>query len=142
MNVGTTPIEAALRVLTRSQLSSLERLPKAELHAPLTGSIPLSLLQDLAREYTSSDNTSKPVVAADIHAGVQRLQAGSSFSSIDDFFELFPAVIYTLTSTPASLKRATRAILSHFLVPPIPRSPSHANSGSSATAYIDLRAAT
>ncbi len=139
MNVGTTPIEAALRALTPSQLSFLERLPKAELHAHLNGSIPLSLLQDLAREYTSSDNTSKPVVAADIHAGVQRLQAGSSFSSIDDFFELFPAVIYALTSTPASLKRATRAILSHFLDPPIPTSTSDANSGSSAVEYIELR---
>src|SRR5258708_37157998 len=105
MNVGTTPIEAALRVLTPSHLSFLERLPKAELHAHLNGSIPLSLLQDLAREYTSSDNTSKPVVAADIHAGVHRLQAGSAVSSIDDCFDLFPALTYGVISTPSSFKR-------------------------------------
>jgi adenosine deaminase len=140
MSVRTTPIEAALRALTPSQLSFLERLPKAELHAHLNGSIPLPLLQDLAREYTpSTDNTSKPVMAADIQAGVRRLQAGSAFNSIEDFFEVFPAVIYALTSTPASLKRATRAILSHFLDPPIPLSASDANSGSSAVEYIELR---
>lgn len=123
MSVSTGPAEAALRALTPSQLSFLERLPKAELHAHLNGSIPLPLLQDLAREYTPSDTS---IEAADILAIIQRLQAAPAFSGTDEFFHLFPA-IYALTSTPSSLKRATRAILSHFLDPP------------AAVVYIELR---
>jgi adenosine deaminase len=123
------PGDAALRALSPSQLAFLVRLPKAELHAHLNGSIPLPLLQELAREYISSPTTSNGTgtststgatatpVAADVLAGVQRLQAGVTFNVIGDFFKLFPA-IYALTSTPASLKRATRGVLSHFLDPP------------------------
>jgi adenosine deaminase len=129
------PGEAALRALTAPQISFLERLPKAELHAHLNGSIPLPLLQDLAREYTPDDGVE--TAAADILASIQRLeQAGSELGSIDDFFDLFPA-IYALTSTPASLKRATRATLAHFLDP----SSSSATSPAPAAAavYIELR---
>ncbi len=146
MSVIAGPPEAALRALTPSHVAFLERLPKAELHAHLNGSIPLPLLQDLAREYTSTSTASTGseaapghAVAADVLAGVQRLQAGTSFSSIDDVFELFPA-IYALTSTPSSLKRATRAVLSHFLdPPPLPTSGSGSGSGLAAVVYIELR---
>ena len=129
------PADAALRALSPSQLAFLERLPKAELHAHLNGSIPLPLLQELAREYASSaatgddgDTTSTTTnatatpVAAEILAMVQKLQTGVKLDVIDDFFPIFSAV-YALTSTPASLKRATRGVLSHFLDPqptPVP----------------------
>ncbi|KAI0248106.1 adenosine deaminase-like protein [Lactifluus subvellereus] len=143
------PAEAALRALSPSQLAFLDSLPKAELHAHLNGSIPLPLLQDLAREYTSSPppssddattttttTTSSAPLAADILAGVQRLQTGVALERIDDFFLLFPA-IYALTSTPASLKRVTRGVLSHFLDPAPHRHGGHGVGG--AVAYIELR---
>jgi adenosine deaminase len=136
MSVSAGPGEAALRALTPSQLSFLQRLPKAELHAHLNGSIPLALLQDLAREYTPPTDTNTEVEAADVLANVQRLRAGLAFSTIDDFFSLFPA-IYALTSTPASLKRATRAVLSHFLDPSL--LPSSSTSTAAAVVYIELR---
>jgi adenosine deaminase len=142
MSVSESPGEAALRALTPSQLSFLERLPKAELHAHLNGSIPLPLLQDLAREYTPDDDSDAGGAETDILASVQRLQqAGLELSKIDDFFKLFPA-IYALTSTPASLKRATRAVLSHFLdpcLPPSSSSSSKSTSAPAAVAYIELR---
>jgi adenosine deaminase len=130
MSVVTGPAEAALRALTPSQLTFLERLPKAELHAHLNGSIPLPLLQDLAREYTP-DADANVETADDILATIQRLQAGVELDALDDFFKLFPA-IYALTSTPASVKRVTRAILSHFLDPP-------SSTASAAVVYIELR---
>ena len=136
MSVSAGPAEAALRALTPSQLSFLERLPKAELHAHLNGSIPLPLLQDLAREYTPTDASVGVDASADVLATVQRLQAGAELSSTDDFFKLFPA-IYALTSTPASLTRATRAILSHFLDPYL--LPSTSTSAAAAVVYIELR---
>lgn len=144
------PGEAALRALTPAQISFLERLPKAELHAHLNGSIPLPLLQDLAREYTPDDDDdasaggSVETAATDILASIQRLeQAGSELGCIDDFFKLFPA-IYALTSTPASLKRATRATLAHFLDPCLLPSSSSSSSATitpapGAAVYIELR---
>ena len=134
------PGEAALRALSPSQLAFLDSLPKAELHAHINGSIPLPLLQDLAREYTTSPpppsddatatTTSSTALTAEVLA---ILQTGTALKSIDDFFPLFPA-IYALTSTPASLKRVTRGVLSHFL-DPAPRA--HGVGG--AVAYIELR---
>jgi adenosine deaminase len=138
MSGSSGPAEAALRALTPSQLSFLERLPKAELHAHLNGSIPLPLLQDLAREYTPPSDVDVGVgveAAADVLATVQRLKEGVELSGIDEFFKLFPA-IYALTSTPASLKRATRAILSHFLDRCVLPS---STSTSAAAVYIELR---
>ena len=139
MSVNAGPAEAALRALTPSQLTFLVRLPKAELHAHLNGSIPLALLQDLAREYTPDAGLeeSQKTAAGDILATVQHLQAGIELSSVDDFFKLFPT-IYALTSTPASLKRATRAVLSHFLDPPSFSASSSATSAA-AVVYIELR---
>jgi adenosine deaminase len=158
------PADAALRALSPSQLAFLERLPKAELHAHLNGSIPLPLLQELAREYVSSaatgdddgGTTSATTTAiAEILARVQHLQTGVELSVIDDFFPIFSAV-YALTSTPASLKRVTRGVLSHFLDPqpapvPVPASTSASASvpqangnaseagGWAAVQYIELR---
>ena len=126
------PADAALRALTPSQLSFLEHLPKAELHAHLNGSIPLPLLQSLAREYASAPPPNDAVAPAEVLAGVQRLQAGVSFNTVADFFTLFPA-IYALTSTPPALKRATRGVLAHFLDAP------DADAGSAQVAYIELR---
>ena len=141
MSVSAGPGEAALRALTPSQLSFLERLPKAELHAHLNGSIPLPLLQDLAREYTppsDDDAGGVAIEATDILTNLQRLRAGSAFTTIDDFFSLFPA-IYALTSTPASLKRATRAVLSHFLDPSLVPSATSTATAAAAAVYIELR---
>jgi adenosine deaminase len=120
--------DAAIRALTPSQLAFLEHLPKAELHAHLNGSIPLPILRDLAREYASS-----PATSDDVLAGVQRLQAGNSFTDMNDIFFVFP-VAHALTSTPTSLKRATRAVLSHFLDPD-----STSGSAAGSVEYIELR---
>jgi hypothetical protein len=131
------PAEPALRALSPSQLAFLEALPKAELHAHLNGSIPLPFLEQLAREYTQSEPTSNGItpLAPEVLAGVRRLQTHEGLDCIYDFFELFPA-IHALTSTPANLKRATRAILSHFLDPdPDP----DAGTGRGTVAYIELR---
>jgi adenosine deaminase len=151
------PGGAALRVLSPSQIAFLERLPKAELHAHLNGSIPFPVLQELAHEYVSSLGTgdSANTAAAQIRAEVQRLQAGITFNaledSLEDFFKLFSA-IYALTSTPASLKRATRGVLSHFLDPPPPSGSTSASApqangaygggsggGYAAVTYLELR---
>lgn len=132
-----TPGDAALRLLSPAQLVFLERLPKAELHAHLNGSIPLPVLQELAQEYLLSSPTtaaaanangpSTPVVAADVLSGLQILQAGVKLDRIDDFFVLFPT-IYALTSTRSALRRATRGVLSHFL-----------DGASGTVAYLELR---
>ena len=123
--------DAAIRALTPSQLTFLKNLPKAELHAHLNGSIPLPVLRDLAREYASSSPAT--ATSDDILAGVQRFQAGDAFTDIDDIFSVFPTV-YALTSTPASLKRATRAVLEHFLDPD-----STPGSVAGSVEYIELR---
>jgi len=155
------PADAALRALSPSQLDFLERLPKAELHAHLNGSIPFPILQELAREYASSaatgddgdttsttTNTTAAPVAAEILAKVQDLQTGVKLDVIDDFFPIFSAV-YALTSSPASLKRATRGVLSHFLDPqPLASAPAstpqvngnaRGGGGLAAVKYIELR---
>jgi adenosine deaminase len=127
----TTPADAALRLLSPAQLAFLERLPKAELHAHLNGSIPLPLLHELAQEYLSAPTTAAAgaaPVAADVLSGLQLLETGVKLDTIQDFFGLFPA-IYALTSTRAALQRATRGVLSHFL--------DGASGG--AVAYLELR---
>ena len=130
-----TPADAALRLLSPAQLAFLERLPKAELHAHLNGSIPLPVLQELAQEYLSAPSITPATgehdaapLAAEVLSGLQHLQAGCNLNTIDDFFVLFPA-IYALTSTRATLGRATRGVLSHFL---------DGTSGG-AVAYLELR---
>jgi adenosine deaminase len=103
---------AALDSLSSSQIYFLQSLPKAELHAHLNGSIPISVLQELGSEYESS--VSSPIDNESIKTGISKLRDGPSLETISEFFTLFPA-IYALTSTPDSLRRATRAVLSTFL---------------------------
>ncbi|KAJ7583564.1 Metallo-dependent hydrolase [Mycena floridula] len=95
----------AMGSLTQTQVSFLSALPKAELHAHLNGSIPLSVLQSLAQKQTSVLPSSDAIL---------KLQQGVELNEIHDFFDLFPA-IYALTSTPAALAEATKAVLAQFL---------------------------
>ncbi|KAF9516933.1 hypothetical protein BS47DRAFT_1371540 [Hydnum rufescens UP504] len=99
----------ALASLSSSQISFLQSLPKAELHAHLNGCIPLSCLQDLARELDGSEDTLDT-----IKKGLAVLQAGVNIDAIGDFFPLFPA-IYHITSTPDAISVATSAVLDSFL---------------------------
>ncbi|KAJ7245354.1 Metallo-dependent hydrolase [Mycena haematopus] len=102
----------ALDSLSSSQLAFIHSLPKAELHAHLNGSIPISELQQMAHEYSQTSDTE---LASDlVHQGITKLQQGVVLDELYDFFPLFPA-IYALTSNPATLRRATRAVLEQFL---------------------------
>lgn len=115
---------AALESLAPEQVEFLQRLPKAELHAHLNGSIPLPLLQELASGHLASDPTADPTA---IRASIAQLAAGVPLDALGDFFGLFPA-IYALTSTPAALARAAHGVLAHFLDGPAPQA-----------AYLELR---
>lgn len=111
------PAARALEALTSEQITFIKTLPKAELHAHINGSIPISVLQELAREYVaSSDSIIKSLSNDVIQAGIDKLLdlEGPVLDEISDFFGLFPA-IYAVTSTPAALARATRGVLSTFL---------------------------
>ena len=114
MPLSKYPLDA-INALTPSQVDFLKALPKAELHAHLNGSIPLRVLQQLAKEYvppgTDSDST-----ISDIQSGIERLRDGVVLEDIHDFFTLFTA-IYAITSTKAALARATEAVLAEFLDP-------------------------
>lgn len=104
---------AALKSLSQEQIVFIESLPKAELHAHLNGSIPLTCLQQLAKEFIAHPDALHSSSAAIQHS-VQKLQDGVELSVIDDFFSLFPA-IYLLTSTPDALTKVTEAVLDEFL---------------------------
>lgn len=103
----------AIEALTPSQVEFLKALPKAELHAHLNGSIPLPVLQQLAKEYVPSEADSDPTLLA-LQSGIEKLRSGVGLNDIYDFFKLFPA-IYALTSTREALARATDAVLAEFL---------------------------
>ena len=122
------PAAAALHSLSSDQITFIQSLPKAELHAHLNGSIPIQALQHLAREYLSSSSASSdPVSIDEVRTGVETLSNGVTLDKIDDFFSLFPA-IYALTSTRETLAYATRAVLSEFLDGEVPQ-----------CAYLELR---
>ena len=110
----------AISSLSASQISFIDNLPKAELHAHLNGSIPLAVLQDLAKNYTADAQSTVTAIIA-------QLQNGVEFSELHEFFDLFPA-IYALTSTPEALARAANAVLHEFLHPEHPQA-----------TYIELR---
>lgn len=97
--------------LTSSQVSFIDSLPKTELHAHLNGCIPVSCLQQLARDFDASLD---PDMAGSIRETLSMLSSGVTLDEIQDFFSLFPA-IYALTSTPDALRVATRAVLDSFL---------------------------
>ncbi|KAH8101401.1 Metallo-dependent hydrolase [Cristinia sonorae] len=105
-------VHVALASLTPSQLTFLQNLPKAELHAHLNGCIPIHVLQELASERAVSSDTS--ISNEIVQKGIERLKAGVVLKEIHDFFGLFPA-IYALTSNPSALARATHAVLAQFL---------------------------
>jgi adenosine deaminase len=113
-NFTTLPIAGvaadALAALTPKQIDFLHELPKAELHAHLNGSIPLPILQELAREHTKSTASESNAISDSI----TRIQNGVVLTELHDFFGLFPA-IYALTASREPLARATRGVLSHFL---------------------------
>ncbi|KAJ7242880.1 hypothetical protein B0H12DRAFT_1055486 [Mycena haematopus] len=98
----------ALHSLTSTQISFLQKLPKAELHAHLNGSIPVPVILELARNHRVSGT-----FPSGIEEGLKRLE-NVKLRGLDDFFGLFPA-IYALTSTPPALARAAQGVLSEFL---------------------------
>lgn len=99
----------ALDSLSKPQISFIQGLGKAELHAHLNGSIPLPALRNLARNYSPSTISSE-----EIQSGIERLQNLVELNEIHDFFGLF-RVIYALTATPSAVSEAARAVLSEFL---------------------------
>ncbi|KAI1789174.1 Metallo-dependent hydrolase [Ganoderma leucocontextum] len=126
------PAAEALASLSPAQLQFLKKTPKPELHAHLNGSIPFHLLQQLAHERTTSlpaggQNAALP--DDNVLAGLEKLQGGVVLDQLHDFFDLFPA-IYALTSNPATLARAARGVLEHFL---------KSKDGYPEAAYIELR---
>ncbi|KAJ7366534.1 Metallo-dependent hydrolase [Mycena albidolilacea] len=98
----------ALGSLTSAQISFIQKLPKAELHAHLNGSIPVPVILELARDHAASED-----VSSGIQEGLKRLE-NVELKDLNEFFGLFPA-IYALTSTPPALARAARGVLSEFL---------------------------
>lgn len=115
-----SPSAVALNTLSPSQVQFLQLIPKAELHAHLNGSIPISVLKELATEYLTSPPASSVISTESIKQSIEVLATGPSLEKITDFFNLFPA-IYALTSTTAALSRTTRAVLSSFLDGDIPQ---------------------
>ena len=109
------PPADAIEALTPSQVDFLKALPKAELHAHLNGSIPLPVLQQLAKEYVPSDTDSGSTLL-NIQSGIKILQDGTVLDDIHAYLGLFPA-IYALTSTKEALARVTTAVLTEFLEP-------------------------
>ncbi|KAG6887750.1 hypothetical protein C0995_013179 [Termitomyces sp. Mi166 len=107
------PAADALKALSSDQIAFIQNLPKAELHAHLNGSIPISVLQQLAREHLVS-SSSQTISNDAIQAGINTLLSGPNLNELHDFFDLFPA-IYALMATPPALARAVRAVLSLFL---------------------------
>lgn len=107
------PGAQALATLSAEQIAFIQSLSKAELHAHLNGSIPISVLQDLARDHLNASSAAESLPDS-VLEGIARLQVGVDLNEIHEFFALFPA-IYALTSTPAALGRATRAVLHAFL---------------------------
>jgi len=120
----------AYRSLTAAQITFLQNLPKAELHAHLNGCIPIATLQEIAKERLISQSSTDPSVSDAVKAGIERLQSGFELNELNDFFGLFPA-IYALTSNPQALGHAARAVLRQFL-DPTPEGPAQA-------AYMELR---
>jgi adenosine deaminase len=71
----------------------------------------------MAHEYATTSNKAASDV---VQAGITKLQNGVVLDEIYDFFNLFPA-IYALTSSPDTLRRATRAVMAQFLDGPFPQ---------------------
>ncbi|KAK7048095.1 adenosine deaminase-like protein [Favolaschia claudopus] len=134
VSVAGIPAEA-LQSLTPSQVSFIQNLPKAELHAHLNGSIPVPVLLELAREHKSTSTS----VSSHIQEGLKKLE-NLELKDLNDFFGLFPA-IYALTATPAALARAARGVLSSFLDGDAPQSTPRATPEMTREEYVETVAA-
>lgn len=99
-------------MLNQAQVSFLQSLPKAKLHAHLNGCIPSSCLQEMAAKYAASE-ASEPEDSV-VREGVAKLQQGVKLEQIYDFFSLFTA-IYALTTSLENLAYAARVVLQDFL---------------------------
>jgi adenosine deaminase len=108
MSAITGPAAAALASLSPDNVTFLQSLPKAELHAHLNGCIPIKTILELAQQY--SEHT------AEVADTIEKLGSGVDFNEISDFFFLMSA-IYALTSTPEAVATVTRAVLQSFLNP-------------------------
>ncbi|KAK7461280.1 hypothetical protein VKT23_008456 [Stygiomarasmius scandens] len=106
-------VAEALATLSPSQIDFLQRLPKAELHAHLNGSIPLSIIRELAKDYKQTSPQFHKLSFEQIQEGVKQLEK-FDLDDIHGFFAPF-AIIYSLTSTRENLQKATRAVLAEFL---------------------------
>jgi len=106
-------VAEALSTLSPSQIDFLQRLPKAELHAHLNGSIPLSIIRELAKDYKQTSPQFHKLSFEQIQEGVKQLEK-FDLDDIHGFFAPF-AIIYSLTSTRENLQKATRAVLAEFL---------------------------
>ena len=120
----------ALKSLSPAQVTFLQNLPKAELHAHLNGCIPVQVLQEIAQERFASQADSDSSLSDVVKAGIEKLQTNIELKELHDFFNLFPA-IYALTSNPAALALAARAVLTQFLEP--------SSDGPAQAAYLELR---
>ncbi|KZS92521.1 adenosine deaminase-like protein [Sistotremastrum niveocremeum HHB9708] len=104
------PAAEALASLSPDDVAFLQSIPKAELHAHLHGSIPISVLQSLARK----SKTSNAQYNDSITKGLKILEDGVQLEAIDDFFGLFPA-IYSLISNDENLATVTEAVIETFI---------------------------
>ncbi|KZT42183.1 Metallo-dependent hydrolase [Sistotremastrum suecicum HHB10207 ss-3] len=104
------PSSEALASLSPDDIAFLQSIPKAELHAHLHGSIPISVLQSLARK----SKTSNAQYNDSITKGLKILEDGVQLEAIDDFFGLFPA-IYSLISNDENLATVTEAVIETFI---------------------------
>ncbi|KAF5334467.1 hypothetical protein D9758_017560 [Tetrapyrgos nigripes] len=158
----------ALSSLSPSQLTFLQNLPKAELHAHLNGCIPLKTIKELVDEYvmevdndasvftttpsgsgSASEPTTTPrppkhpLTKTEILSGYSLLEKfDSELDDIHAFFAPF-AIIYALTNTKGRLRKATRAVLEGFLGSADGNDDRDSNSNISMTppqaAYLELR---
>jgi adenosine deaminase len=111
MTVIAGPAAAALASLCPDNVTFLQSLPKAELHAHLNGCIPIKTILELAQQCSSSSEHTSEVAET-----IEKLGSGVDFNEISDFFFLMSA-IYALTTTPEAVATVTRAVLQSFLNP-------------------------
>jgi adenosine deaminase len=105
------PGAAALQSLSKEDVSFLQQLDKAELHAHLNGCIPISTLQQLVDSHVGTREA-----RAQIQKGIDAMTRNLDLAAVTDFFQLFPAV-HQLTSDPENLRVVTDAVLDQFLSP-------------------------
>lgn len=88
---------------TAATSSFLSYLPKAELHAHLTGSVPISAVQTLLHRYP---------LPPDLHASAVQLLSSSS-RSLAEGFALFP-LLHQLIPTASALQYVVQSVIASF----------------------------